>query len=155
MKKLLFIFLITIVVFSCKNNNSENNDEINTDIVNNPITANNNDTSSLPAFKFKNTEHDFGIIIQGEKVSYTYKFKNTGGSNLIISSAHASCGCTIPKYTKTPVAPGKEGEIEVIFDSSGRNGMQHKTVTIMANTQPSEVEISFTAEIVNPEKNQY
>jgi len=155
MRNLLFIFLILSITFSSCKTNNKNTEDINTDIVNNPITKDSNDTSSLPVFKFKNTEHDFGIIIQGEKVSYTYKFKNIGGSNLIISSAHASCGCTIPKYTKKPIAPNKEGEIEVIFDSSGRNGMQHKTVTIMANSQPSEVEISFTAEIVNPEKSQY
>jgi len=153
MRNLLIILFVSAIFFSC-NNTKNNSQNIDTDIVNNPISINSNDTSSLPEFKFKNTEHDFGIIIQGEKVSYTYKFKNVGGSNLVISSAHASCGCTVPKYTKTPIAPGKEGEVEVIFDSSGRNGMQHKTVIIMANTQPSEVELSFTAEIVNPEKNQ-
>ncbi len=153
MEKLFILLLFSTILFSCNNSNN-NSDKISTDIVNNPITKDNDDTSSLPVFKFKNTDHDFGIIIQGEKVSYTYKFKNVGGSNLIISSAHASCGCTIPKYTKKPIAPGEDGEIEVIFDSSGRNGMQHKTVTIMANSQPSEIELSFTAEVVNPEKNQ-
>lgn len=153
MNKLLLIFASVLLLLSC-NNNKNNNNGITTDIINNPVTEDSNDTSSLPKMEFTNTDHDFGIIIQGEKVSYTYKFKNTGGSNLVISSAHASCGCTIPKYTETPVKPGEEGFVEVIFDSSGRNGMQHKTVTIMSNSQPSEIALSFIAEIVNPEKKQ-
>ncbi len=149
-KYIIIILLVIITLVSC--NNSADSDKITTDIVNNPITAdgNNAEKGSLPEFSFISLAHDFGVIIQGEKVSYTYKFKNTGGSNLVISTASASCGCTVPKYTKEPIKPGQSGEIEVIFDSSGRNGMQHKTVTLMANTQPSQIELSFIAEIVNP-----
>jgi len=73
--------------------------------------------------------------------------KNTGNSDLIITKVEASCGCTVAKYSKEPVKPGEEGLIEVIFDTSGRNGMQHKTVTILANTQPNVTRLEFTAEI--------
>ena len=148
-KYIIIISIVSLLFFSC--NNETSTSEINTDIVNNPITANNNkDRGSIPEFNFVSLSHDFGVIIEGEKVSYTYKFKNTGGSNLVISSASASCGCTVPKYTKAPIKPEQYGEVEVIFDSSGRNGIQHKTVTLMANTQPSQIELSFIAEIINP-----
>lgn len=145
------LILATIILFaSCSSNNEEG--EITTDLVNNPITADgSSDTSLLPKFQWKEQVHDFGVIIQGEKVSYTFSFKNVGKSTLVISSVHASCGCTVPKYDTEPILPGKEGKIEVIFDSAGRNGIQTKTLTVLANTQPNSVELHFTAEVVVPE----
>lgn len=53
------------------------------------------------------------------------------------------------EYTDKPVKPGEEGLIEIVFDSSGRTGMQHKAVTIIANTQPTKIELTFTAEIIS------
>lgn len=146
----LFIGLVlSVLLFSCQSNSNKN---VDTDLIQNPLTADGNaDTSMLPKFQWKEMVHDFGVIVQGERVSYTYTFKNTGKSNLIISSVHASCGCTVPKYDTAPIAPGEEGKIEVVFDSSGRNGLQNKTVTILANTQPSSVELHFSAEVVVPE----
>ncbi len=151
MKKAFIIILLIFLIFGCSN--EQDNDNISANIVNNPITADNDNTDmgDLPTFEFKEIEHDFGVIIQGEKVSYTYKFKNVGGSDLILSSVRATCGCTIPKYDREPIATGKEGKIEVIFDSSGRNGKQHKTIMVLANTQPNKIELSFTAEIIVPE----
>ncbi|MFH2094477.1 MAG: DUF1573 domain-containing protein [Bacteroidota bacterium] len=145
-------FLVLMLAYGC--NNDGNKEQISTDVVNNPITANNEnaDMSSLPQFEFANLDHDFGVIIQKEKVSHTYKFKNTGGSDLILSSVKASCGCTVPKWSREPIAPGEEGEIEVVFDSDGRSGKQHKTITVLANTQPNKVELSFTAEVLVPEE---
>ncbi|MBI5540935.1 MAG: DUF1573 domain-containing protein [Bacteroidia bacterium] len=147
----LLIISSIVMLFAC---NSSNDNTVNSDLINNPITAsgNNGDTSLLPKFKWNEQVHDFGVIIQGEKVAYTYNFTNVGKSNLIISSVHASCGCTVPKYDTDPIAPGKTGKIEVVFDSSDRNGMQNKTLTVLANTQPNTVELHFSAEVVEPEK---
>lgn len=142
--------LALMLLMACQSNDSTN---VGTDLIQNPLTADgsNADTSLLPKFQWKEMNHDFGVIIQGERVSYTFTFKNVGKSNLIISSVHASCGCTVPKYDSNPIAPGKEGKIEVVFDSSGRSGLQNKTVTVLANTQPSTVELHFTAEVIVPE----
>jgi hypothetical protein len=146
----LLIFSSVVLLFAC---NTSNDTTINSDLINNPITAsgNNADTSLLPKFKWTEQSHDFGVVIQGEKVAYTYTFTNIGKSNLIISSVHASCGCTVPKYDTDPITPGKTGKIEVIFDSSDRNGMQNKTLTVLANTQPNTVELHFSAEVAEPE----
>ena len=133
--KVIFNIVIVCLVFfvatvSCKQN-ADSNGNISTEVVSNPISANgSSDMSDLPKFEFLNKTHDFGVIIEGEKVSYTFKFKNTGKSDLVISSAKGSCGCTVPKYNKEPLAPGKEGYVEVIFDSSGKAGMQSKTIKI-------------------------
>lgn len=145
-----FILLIfaAIVLYSCQSSNNE----VTVDLINNPLSAENSgDTSMLPKFQWKEQVHDFGVIVQGERVSYTYTFKNVGKSNLIISSVSASCGCTVTKYDQKPIAPGEEGKIEIVFDSAGRSGMQNKTVTVVANTQPNRVELHFTAEVVKLE----
>lgn len=134
-----------LLIFSCKNEEKG----ITTDLVNNPATESvDNDNKGLPKIEFERTSFDFGVIEQGEIVSHTYKFKNTGSSDLIITKVAATCGCTVPKYSKEPIAPGKEGVVEVIFDSAGRNGMQHKSLTIVSNNQPNKMELTFVAEII-------
>jgi hypothetical protein len=146
----LFLYFICIlfIAVSCKQD-SKSNGQISTEVVNNPISADgSSNIDKLPKFEFANKTHDFGVIIEGEKVSYTFKFKNRGKADLVISSAKGSCGCTVPKYNKDPLPPGKEGFIEIIFDSSGKSGMQSKTVTLMANTQPNSEVLIITGEVV-------
>ena len=96
---------------------------------------------------FNKKEHDFGEIKQGDKVSYNYTFKNTGANDLIITSAQGSCGCTVPDYPKTPIKPGKSGTMKVSFDSTGKTGLQTKTVTIRANTATGVETLTIKANI--------
>lgn len=106
-------------------------------------------SGKMPVIKFENTEHDFGTIKAGDKVEYTYKFTNDGTADLLITDAKASCGCTVPDYTKTPVAPGKSGEVHVVFDSAGKSGDVSKTVTLTLNTEKGNETVSFKANIDN------
>ena len=106
------------------------------------------DTANAPAFKFEKEVYDFGEIKEGEKVTYDFKFKNIGNSPLIISSATATCGCTIPEYPKEPVAPGAEGLIRVIFNSAGKAGMQNKIISITANTIPTLTEVNILGNVM-------
>ena len=103
-----------------------------------------------PVMTFEKELHDFGKITQGEKVVCFFKFKNTGKSNLVISSASGSCGCTVPEYPKEPIAPGAEGQIEVKFNSEGRQGTQSKSVTLVTNCEPNNVMIKITSEVIVP-----
>lgn len=91
----------------------------------------------IPVFEFTEESHDFGTIAEGDIVEKVFKFKNVGESPLIISDAKASCGCTVPRYSKEPIGIGEEGEIMVKFNSKGKPGIQNKTVTITANTYPA------------------
>ena len=68
---------------------------------------------------------DFGNITQGETVTHTFYFKNTGTQNLLIKNVETGCGCTTADYDKAPVRPGKEGKIEIAFNSEGRYGKQY------------------------------
>lgn len=99
----------------------------------------------LPVMQFSEMEHDFGVIKEGEKVSHTYKVKNTGEVPLIIQDVKPTCGCTAPDWTKTPIPPGGEGFVKAEFDSQGKPNMQNKFVTVMANTWPKTTKLSFKA----------
>ncbi len=141
--------LILMVIFiSCQQKDQNNEENISAELVTNPITADGEKgKSKLPVMEFTTTSFDFGMIVQGEKVANIFKFKNIGGSDLIISDASSSCGCTVPKYPREPIKPGKEGEIEVIFSSAGRTGAQHKTVSILTNAQPNTIRLEIEAQI--------
>lgn len=108
-------------------------------------SANPNDNA--PVFSFTSETHDFGTIIQGEKVSYAFTFTNTGKTDLLIRSANGSCGCTVPEYPKEPVKPGQSGVINVTFDSAGKEGNQNKTITLIANTIPNTKVLTITGEV--------
>ncbi len=141
MKKILFIITLAIGAVACGEKTTTETGSLDTDVVNNPATAENadgvNGAVAVPEFTFEKEAHDFGTIVQGEKVAYSFKFKNTGKGDLIITSAKGSCGCTIPEYPQEPIAPGEEGIIDVVFNSEGKEGQQNKKVTIIANTVPN------------------
>lgn len=103
---------------------------------------------SLPQFSFEESTHDFGTITEGDIVEHTFKFTNTGDAPLIIQSASASCGCTVPSYPRAPVAPGQTGEIQVKFNSSNKPGIQNKTVSLTANTDPSITRLTIKSNVV-------
>src|SRR4051812_32163257 len=137
MKYYIFVALLTIAIIGCKQEKKPTgipDNAINPDVMNNPASASGNAKANTAAWEFKETEHDFGGIVEGLKVSYTFTFKNTGTGDLVISSATGSCGCTVPEYPKTAVPAGATGVIKVTFDSSGKQGHQEKTVTLVANT---------------------
>lgn len=123
------------------------------DIVKNPNSAGGSvDSDQMPVLEFETDFHDFGRVIQGEKVSFGFKFTNTGKSDLILSNVSTSCGCTVPDFPKTPIKPGESHRIDVKFDSDGRRGYQNKTVTINSNTQPNTQVIRIKAEVILPEE---
>lgn len=141
---LLMIAMITVMTVSCAKKEQKS---MSIDV---PLTTDGKvDTSQLPKFTFTNDTYDFGQIKQGEKVSYSFKFKNTGNTPLIISSASASCGCTVPSYPEEPIQPGEESRIDVVFDSNGKMGMQTKTITLVANTIPNTKVLYLRGEITN------
>lgn len=144
--------LFLCVLPGCKPKGEKSDKSVSPSLITNPITASGKKvTGSLPVMKFEQMKHDFGMMVQGEKLSYTFKFTNTGGSDLIISKVSSTCGCTIPDWTKSPVKPGEQGKVEVIFNSAGKTGTNTKTVLVLANTQPNTTELEFTAEVYVPD----
>ncbi len=142
-KVLLIVTVFSAVLFtSCKENASEKVKEGNV------AEAANRDAKAtqFAAMEFAEKEFDFGEIQNGTPVEHLFKFKNTGDAPLVIVNAKASCGCTVPEYSKTPVAPGEEGELLVKFNGRGK-GTVSKTVTITANTKTGKEVIKIKASI--------
>ena len=101
-----------------------------------------------PVMTFNKTNHDFGTINEGDKVTTEFSFTNTGNADLIIVDARGSCGCTVPKYPKnTAIKPGQSETITVSFDSSNKPGMQQKSVTLSANTSSGREMLRIKANV--------
>lgn len=143
----LLSLLILFIVSAC----NEPTKNLETDLINNPKSAvESGSQQKTPAIEFTRMEYDFGRLIQGERATYTFKFKNTGTADLILSKVSASCGCTASSFTTTPIKPGKEGKVEIVFDSNGLRGIQNKTVTVLSNTSPSTTVLRLKAQVALP-----
>jgi hypothetical protein len=146
----IFVLLLGGLLVSCSSGNKKDSD-LPASVVQNPNTASGKaDPDKLPKIEFEKDFHDFGKIIQGEKVTFAFKFKNTGKSLLLISSVSTTCGCTVTDFPKEPIKPGESGKIDVSFDSEGKRGPQNKTATVMANTQPNSTLLRIQAMVVLP-----
>jgi hypothetical protein len=111
-------------------------------------TATTANAANAAVMKFEFDSHDFGKIKQGDKVTYEFKFTNTGKSPLIISNATATCGCTTPEWPHTPLQPGEGGAIKVTFNSTGKSGLQDKLITVTANTNPAQSMVHLIGEVL-------
>lgn len=146
----LLAVLILLIFFSCNRQNSSN--DLPAGVVSNPNTADGTtNKDALPVISFEKDFHDFGKLISGEQVTYSFKFKNTGKSLLIISNVSTSCGCTVSSFPKQPIKPGEEATIDVSFDSEGKHGLQSKTITVFTNTQPPNATLRIQSQVVEPE----
>ncbi|PLW94996.1 MAG: hypothetical protein C0592_01160 [Marinilabiliales bacterium] len=83
--------------------------------------------------EFETETFDFGTVKSGDKVEYSFVYTNTGKSTLKILKTKASCGCTATEPTALELKKKKSGEIKIVFNTSGRKGKQHKTVTVITN----------------------
>jgi Protein of unknown function (DUF1573) len=137
-KEILFLVIIISIAFVSCSLNKEKQLEAN------HIA----DAEGVPEIKFDTTYHDFGTLVQGEQVAFTFKFVNRGSADLIIYDAFSTCGCTVPEYSKEPVSPGAEGKIEVVFNSEGKRGMQYKSVTLKLNTVIKEKTLTIKANVL-------
>ena len=147
---LSFCFGLIVLVSSC---GSEATEGISSDVINNPATASGEEENeNVPVIEFFEEIYDFGTIVQGEVITHSYKFKNTGRSDLVISIAKGSCGCTVPEWPQEPIAPGEESAIEVVFDSKNKDGKQHKTITNSENTLPGTSVVALSGMVVAPKK---
>lgn len=149
MRKLGFWIIALVVFVSCTTESKKATETTSTDATGLPASseqvASTTNLPQAPEFQTKAEElpktqvafekevHDFGKVKSGEKVKFQYKFKNSGSQNLLITYVKPSCGCTTPNWSKDPVEPGKEGYIDVEFDSKGKEGIQQKTITVYGN----------------------
>ena len=151
MKKVVLAAAAVLILAACNNSQDAKSAKNEMDSLSGvPIPVSTDvqpvDSASAPRIKFEKETYDFGTIVSGDKVTYSFKFKNVGKTPLIITNAEASCGCTVPEYPNKPVNPGEEGVIKVIYDSSGQTGMQNKVVNISSNAIPAVSELHLIGE---------
>jgi len=93
-----------------------------------------------PKIKFEKTDYAFGSAKEGNTVSFVYKFTNDGKQELIIRKIVPGCICMSFEIDKYKYMPGEIGTIKVSLNTSYREGIQNKNVTVISNspTTPSQ-----------------
>ena len=118
-------------------------------------TIRNENAKQTTNIQWIDSVRNFGKITEGQHLAVSFKFKNTGDKPLVIESVHPACGCTVADYPKQPIAPGQEGEITGEFNSEGREGQNHKEITVYTNTPAHTHSLIFDVEVVGrPRKEQ-
>ncbi len=161
-KYLVFTLSVCVLFFACNNEETNNSGDnassestLSTDLVKNPESASgkeNINQEDLPQMTFAETEYVFGEIQQGDVVKHDFIFTNTGHSDLIITNAKASCGCTVPYYPQEPIASGASDTIKVSFNSKGKSGKTTKSITVTHNGVPNKSVIYIKGDIIVPEE---
>ncbi|MCW3806596.1 DUF1573 domain-containing protein [Plebeiibacterium marinum] len=98
---------------------------------------------------FNKTIHDFGALHEGETVGCFFVVTNTGKYPLVINNVEPGCGCTKVLFPTKPIQPGKDGEIEVRFDTRGFYGKQYKILRVDANINKKSKELVVSANVIN------
>ncbi|WP_432670718.1 DUF1573 domain-containing protein [Flavobacterium sp. SM2513] len=150
-KSISLALIATIALVSCKKEVEVNKEIQGAQIVTEKVETTPavvNPDGKFAKMDFSTLEHDFGTINGDDRVETVFTFTNTGDTDLIISKAQGSCGCTVPDYPKQPIAPGEKADIKVSFSPKGKNGMQNKTVTLTTNTATGTETLTIKANIV-------
>ncbi len=98
--------------------------------------------------EFEESAFDFGQVKEGAQVKHTFVLKNSGDAPVIISKVTASCGCTQPEFSKSPILPGGKSEIHVTFNSEGQVGKQQKIITIQSNASNGLTTVQLKGEVL-------
>jgi hypothetical protein len=136
MKKItiLFAFLLaTNFIISCTDGKAST--KVNKQNLDTAKTRDAEIKQGVASISFDKKEYDFGTVNEGEIVETVFKVTNSGTTDLVITNATGSCGCTVPVWPKAPIKPGETGDIAVKFNTSGKPNRQMKTVTLTANTE--------------------
>ncbi len=144
--KLVLILLAVVTVLGCENNYTHHGTAADKQ-------SSLQDSSDFTMIQWIDSARDLGKINEGDKIEVAFRFKNTGDKPLVIASVTPSCGCTAADPPKEPIAPGKEGVIKGVFDSNGKPGPSTKSLTVQANTKPSQYHtLAFSVEVKAKQK---
>lgn len=145
----LSILSLSLLTVSCNDNATK---KINGENVELAKQRDNEIKEGGPKIKFDKTEHDFGVINEGDVVETVFTFTNSGKSELIITSAKGSCGCTVPEWPKEPIMPGEDGQIKVKFNSDKKPNLQQKQITLVTNTDEGKEILKIKAQVTPKSK---
>jgi hypothetical protein len=136
------IIITYLLVFTDKKSDENLNSQ------NSVAEKNVEDDSKITSIHFDNLVHDFGKIKQNTTNKCEFEFQNSGTEPLQINNATGSCGCTVPDYPRSPIAPGKKAKILVVYKPALQEQYQEKIVTITANTKPAKTQLKIRAYLI-------
>ncbi|PCH78144.1 MAG: hypothetical protein COB98_01260 [Flavobacteriaceae bacterium] len=136
MKKMIFpvVALMSIsLLFSCKQESALA--KVKTENVAKAEARDEKISEGIPVIEFDQRAYEFGTVDEGDIIEGVFKITNKGTSDLVILSAKASCGCTVPSWPKTPIKPGDTAELSFKFNTRGKPNKQNKSITIKSNAE--------------------
>lgn len=104
------------------------------------------------SIKWLANKHDFGDIQEGQKITFSYTYENTGKVPLILSNVNTTCGCTASEWSRDPLLPGQKGKVTITFDSKGKVGRQNKVITVISNSDSMESQLFLSGSVVPAKK---
>ena len=129
MKKLFLLSLfvgLSLTALNAQEVKQDNNTKDKSAVVEKPLNG--------PQIEFAEQVHDYGKVKKGGDGNCEFVFTNTGNEPLILSNVKASCGCTVPTWTKEPIMPGKTGTIKVRYNTNTAPQSFTKTITVSSNS---------------------
>ena len=141
MKK-ISLFIIVVIIFVCCNVKRKDK------VADGTATMAEMAAQDSTTVQLIDSLYNFGTVTEGEKVTYNFRFKNTGNKPLIITNTTASCGCTVPEKPEKPILSGETAFIKVVFNSKGKAGMNNKTITVTSNARPEFPQLLLNGEVV-------
>ncbi|MDP5107134.1 MAG: DUF1573 domain-containing protein [Polaribacter sp.] len=155
MKKItiLFAFVLSATFFTACKNSDNAATKINKENIDNAKSRDLEIQKGTASISFDKSEFDFGTVNEGDIVETVFKVTNTGKTDLVITNAQATCGCTIPVWPKAAIKPGETGDVQVKFNTNGKPNRQQKTVTLTTNTEAGR-ELLTIKGMVTPKANQ-
>ena len=139
-KILLFISLCSLITVACNNNAAEKSPA--------DLEALMKDSSKFTSIQWKDSAINFGTRKMGDIVNITFTCTNTGNKPLYLYEVRPGCGCTVVDYSKAPILPGKQGNVEAQFDTKKSHpGEVHKSVFVHTNTNSNLRYLTFSGTI--------
>ncbi len=154
MKKIIFIAFVSVAMAFTSCTKEKASAKVKAENVKEAEERDSKIVEGYPIIEWNKTEHDFGTIEQGEKVETIFTLTNVGKSDLVVTNAKGSCGCTVPEWPKEAIAPGESADIKVVFNSRSKKDNASNTVTLTTNTEKGSEIIRIKAFVNVPDKKQ-
>jgi len=123
-----FIFIISILLFFI-----------------NPLRS----QTLSPNITFTERSYDFGPILEKNgKVSHVFTFNNNGSRPVVIDEIESGCGCIGRVLSRTPVKPGGQGKVTIIFNPSYKSGFFSKEILVFSNKGQNYTRIWVTGKVI-------
>ena len=104
---------------------------------------------AAPKIEIAQETKEMGTVPKGQVIETDFLIKNVGGSDLVITDARPSCGCTVSSFDKL-IKPGAEGKVHTSVDTKSFSGPISKSVLVVSNDPDRPQMNLFVKAVVKP-----